>query len=142
MFLSQLLVKMAVFRFSQKCSSPNRNFESFNFQNNLSLLLFIFSLAITNASDVVSCVRRKVRLSESGGMAHTPKTVPTMSPCSQNSGLSSLDDQVLYNKLTNRIRNSILFTSPQLAACHKWHHKTSPCLLKFSQNMHHEECPG
>ena len=85
--------------------------------------------------------RRRVRLCPSEGMAHTPLDSPLQFPhWTHYSGLYSRGDPVFCNQFTNLLRNCNLFTSPQLAVCHKRHHTTIHCLLTFSQNLHYVEC--
>ena len=95
-----------------------------------------------NAFSFLFLVRRRVRMCQSGGMAHTPRTVPFNAPIERiTAGCLQVVIQFSTINFTNRIRKLILSTSPQLTACHKWQSTTIQCLLTFSQNFHYEECP-
>ena len=83
--------------------------------------------------NVFFCLHRQVWMRQPGERHILPEKLPQCPHWTHSSGLSSSGDPVIYNQLTNSIRNQTLSTSPQLTACHKWHRTSIHCLLAFSQ---------
>ena len=93
----------------------------------------------TKASNVVFVLRRKVPLCQSGGMADTPRTVPSNVPIDRiTPGYCQVVFQFSIINLTSHIIKRNLSTPPQLTAGHKWQRTTFHCLPTFSQNLHHD----
>ena len=100
--LSLFLVKMAVFRISEKYPFVNRNFKKLKFSNIPNFLRSNFQ----SLGPLLLCftLRWKVALCQSGRMAHTPRTVPINVPIDR---ITPVYRQVVFQFSTNNLINCI-----------------------------------